>query len=242
VKYSYNRRLTANWDFHFFTFVSEVQLQLKTNCELGSPFLHACEWSTITTEDSLWTGISISSRLCVKYSYNWPLILAWDFHFFTFVSEVNYNWKLIVNWDFHFFTFVSEVQLQLTAHCDLGSPFLHACEWSTITTEDSLWTGISISSRLCVKYSYNWPLILDWDFRFLTFMSEVQLLQPPAHCDVSFTLVVRVFERVLLPWAQHLLQTPCGATPVFVPPSCITCCVTYNALWTIIAGFLPPCN
>jgi len=73
------------------------------------------------------------------------------------------------------------------------------------------------------------------------FVTEVQLLQPPARSEVSFTLV-HVFERVLLPWAQHLLQTPCGATPVFVPPSCITCCVTYNALWTIIAGFLPACN
>jgi hypothetical protein len=77
--------------------------------------------------------------------------------------------------------------------------------------------------------------------KLFMFVSEVQLQQPTAHCEVRFTLV-RVFDRVLLPWAPHLLQTPCVATPVFVPPSCITCCVTYNALWTIIAGFLPACN
>jgi len=164
VKYNCNWRLTVNWDFYFFTFVSEVQLQLKTNCELGFPFLHVCEWSTITTEDSLWTGISISSRLWLKY---------------------NYNWRLTVNRDFHFFTFVGEVQLQLKTHCELGFPFLHVCEWSTVTTEDSLWTGIFISSRLWVKYNYNWKLIVNWDLHFFTLVSEVQL-QLKTHCELGF--------------------------------------------------------
>jgi hypothetical protein len=100
--------------------VGEVQLQLKTHCELGFPFLHVCGWSAVTSEDSLWTRISISSRLWVKYSC---------------------NWRLIVNWDFHFFTFVGEVQLQLTAHWELGFPFLHVCKWSTAATAaGSLWS------------------------------------------------------------------------------------------------------
>ena len=108
-----------NWDIPFFAFVGEVQLQLKTRCELGFPFLRVCGWSTITSEDSLWTGISISSRLWVKY---------------------NYIWRLIFNWDFHFFAFVGEVQLHLKTHCQLGFPFLHVCGWSTVTTDGCLRT------------------------------------------------------------------------------------------------------
>jgi len=146
--------MIVKWDFNFFAFVGEVQLQLQIHCELGFPFLHVCEWSTITTEDSLWTGISIASRLWVMY---------------------NYNGRFIVNWDFHFFTFVGEVQLQLTAHWEMGFPFLHVCGWSTIITEDSLITGISSSSRMWVKYSYNWRFIENWDFHYFAFVGEVQL-------------------------------------------------------------------
>ena len=120
VKYNYNWRFIVICDFNFFTFVSEVQLQRKIHCYMGFQLLHICEWSTITTEDSLLYGISPSSHLWVKY---------------------NYNWRFIVIWDFIFFTFVSEVQIQRKIQCELGFPFLHVCGWSTAATAaGSLWS------------------------------------------------------------------------------------------------------
>jgi len=159
----YNRQLILNWDYQ-----SEVQqLQLMADCELGLP-VHVCEWIVIATIDSwLWTRISVSSHLWVKYDY---------------------NWSLIVNWDFHFFTFVSEVRLQPKTRCKLGFPFLYVCGWSTITTENSLWTGIFISSRLWVKYNYNWRLTVNWDFHFFTFVGEVQL-QLKTLCELWFSFL-----------------------------------------------------
>ena len=174
-----------NWDFHFFTFVSEVQLQLKTHCELGFSFLHVCGWSTITTEDSLWTVIFISSRLWVKYSYNWKLIVNWDFHFFTFVCEVQLQLTAHFGLGFPFLHVCEWSKLQLKTNCELGFPFLHVCEWSTVTADSSLWPGISISSRLWVKYNYNWRLIVNWNFHFFTFVCKVQL-QLTAHFGLGF--------------------------------------------------------
>jgi len=206
VKYSYNWWLIVKWDFHFYAFVGEVQLHLMAHCELGIPFLRVCGWRTVTTEDSLWTWISISSRLWVKYNYNWrhcelgcPFLhfcgwstITTEDSMWTGISissrlwvKYSYNWRLIVDWDFHFFALVDEVHLHLMAHCELGFAFIRVCGWSTITTEDWLWTGISISSRLWVKYNYNCRLIVNWDFHFFAFLGEVQF-QLKTDCELGF--------------------------------------------------------